>query len=113
MWPVALLGLGLSLLSVLWLVWRRLGGTVFAARYVPMGAGLLGEIVGLGGAVASAGLMFFKNALHAHAFWDFPPAMVVAMFTRAPSWALAGGLAGAGIGLLWTWWCKGKRREDA
>jgi len=47
--------------------------------------------------------MFFKNALHAHAFWDYPPPMVVAMLTRAPSWTLAGGLAGLGIGCLWVW----------
>ncbi len=102
-WPVAVLGVGLAILSVVWMVKRRLGGSAFAARYVPIGAGLLGGIVGLGGALAAAGFMFFKNALHAHAFWDYPPAMVVAMLSRAPSWALAGGLAGMGIGLLWVY----------
>ena len=102
-WPVALLGVGLALLSMTWLVRRHLGGSAFSARYVPMGGALLGGTVGLGGALACAGLMFFKNALHAHAFWDFPPAMVVAMLTRAPNWALAGGLVGISAGLLWVW----------
>jgi hypothetical protein len=102
-WPVALLGIGLALLSAVWLLKRRLGGSAFSARYVPMGGALLGGIVGLGGALACTGLMFFKNALHAHAFWDFPPAMVVAMLTRTPSWALAGGLVGISAGLLWLW----------
>lgn len=102
-WPVASLGLGLALLSTVWLVQRRLGGSAFPARYVPMSSALLGGIIGLGSALSSAGLMFFKNALHAHPFWDFPPGMVAAMLTRAPSWALAGGLAGLGAGSLWLW----------
>ncbi len=102
-WPVALLGIGLAILSVIWLVRRWLSGSAFSAKYVPIAGALLGAIVGLGGALAAAGLMFFKNALHAHVFWDFPPGMVVAMLIRAPSWALAGGLAGLGIGFLWVW----------
>jgi hypothetical protein len=103
-WPVATLGVGLAILSLVWFIRRRLGGSAFPAHYVPIGAALLGGIAGLGGALSSAGLMFFKNALHAHAFWDYPPAMVVAMLSRAPSWAVAGGLAGVGIGFLWVWW---------
>jgi hypothetical protein len=71
---------------------------------VPISAALLGGIVGLGGALSSAGFMFFKNALHAHAFWDYPPGMVGAMLSRAPSWALAGALAGLGMGCLWLWY---------
>jgi len=102
-WPVAMLGVGLATLSLVWLIRRRLGGSAFPARYVPIGAAVLGGIIGLGGALSSAGFMFFKNALHAHAFWDYPPTMVVAMLTRAPSWALAGGLIGVGIGFLWVW----------
>jgi hypothetical protein len=100
-WPVALLGTGLALLGVIWLVQKHLGGRPFSGRDVIIGAMLLGGIVGVGATLASAALMFFKNALHAHTFWDFPPAMVVAMLTRAPSWAMAGGVAGIGVGFLW------------
>jgi hypothetical protein len=103
-WPVAILGVGLALLSLTWLVRRRLGGSAFPARYMLLSAALLGGIVGLGGALASSVFMFFKNALHAHAFWDYPPLMVVAMLTRAPGWALAGVLAGLGIGCMWIWY---------
>ena len=102
-WPVALLGVGLALLTMVWMVRRRLGGSAFPARYVPIGAAVMGGSVGLGAALAAGGFMFFKNALHAHVFWDFPPEMVVAMLTRAPAWALAGGLAGMGMGCLWIW----------
>ena len=100
-WPVALLGLGLALLTMVWLIRRQFGNSVFTARYVAIAAALLGGIVGIGAALSAAGLMFFKNALHAHAFWDYPPAMVVAMLFRAPSWALAGALVGIGTGFLW------------
>ena len=100
-WPVALLGVGLALLSMVWLIRRQFGHSAFPAGYVPVGAALLGGIVGIGAALSTAGFMFFKNALHAHAFWDYPPAMVVAMLTRAPSWALAGALVGIGTGFLW------------
>ena len=102
-WPVALLGIALALLCTTWLVRRRLGGSAISASYVPVGTTLLGGITGLGGTLATAGFMFFKNALHAHVFWDFPPAMVMAMLTRAPSWTLAGGLMGISAGLLWLW----------
>ncbi len=103
-WPVAVLGIGAALLGCVWMIRQRLSGSRFSRRYVPIGAALMGGIIGLGGTLITAGLMFFKNALHAHAFWDYPPAMVAAMLTRAPSWALAGALAGLGVGCLWVWY---------
>lgn len=103
-WPVAALGIGAALLGSVWLIRQRLGGSRFPMRYVPVGGALMGGIIGLGGTLITAVLMFFKNALHAHAFWDYPPAMVAAMLTRAPSWAVAGALAGFGVGCLWVWY---------
>ena len=55
------------------------------------------------GALASLStfaLMLFKDLRHAHAFPDFPPHMLLGMLERLPVWALAGGLAGLGIGIL-------------
>jgi hypothetical protein len=59
-----------------------------------------GAFVGAGGAIAAAGLMFLKTALHAHPFPDFSPLLMLAMIQRAPAWGLAGALVGAGLLLL-------------
>ena len=45
-------------------------------------------------------LMLFKDLLHAHAFPDYPPQMLLGILERMPAWALAGGLAGLGCGIL-------------
>ncbi len=45
-------------------------------------------------------LMLFKDLRHAHAFPDYPPHMLLGALERLPTWALAGGLAGLGCGLL-------------
>jgi hypothetical protein len=62
---------------------------------------LLGAADGLGTSVATAVLMFFKNARHAHVFPDYPAGMIIAVLERAPLWAAAGALAGLSIGLAW------------
>jgi hypothetical protein len=99
--PVALLGLGLGLIVVTLTIFAKLGGMVIAARLVPLGLLLVGVLVGVAGCIAAVLLMFFKNALHAHLYLDFPPGLMLAMLARTPAWALAGGLAGLGIGLGW------------
>ena len=100
-WPVAAFGVGLSLLLVALTVMNKLGGRMISGRYVPLTAVVLGALVGLGGAIATTGLMFFKNALHAHLFFDYPAQLMLAMLERAPIWGLAGALVGFGGGLLW------------
>lgn len=100
-WPVTLLGVMLSLLLVGLTVIRRLGGTVVPARYVLPGGLLLGALAGLGSSICAAGLMFFKNALHAHLFLDYPAGMMLAMVERAPGWALAGAFVGLGTACIW------------
>lgn len=103
LWTATLLGVGLSLLVLVWWVGSRLGGRAIPAAYLPVGGVIAGAIVGVGAALCTASLMFFKNALHAHPFWDYPPSLVAAMLGRAPVWLLAGGLVGLGLGLLWLW----------
>ena len=100
-WPVAALGVGLAALTILWLAARRLAGRALTTGQVAVGGLLAGALVGLAGCVATGSLMFFKNALHAHAFPDFPPGLVLALLSRAPDWTVAGGLAGLGTALLW------------
>lgn len=76
------------------------------ALFLPRGLNNLASAVTAGaafGALASLSafaLMLFKDLRHAHAFPDYPPHMLLAMLERLPVWALAGGLAGLGCGIL-------------
>ncbi|MDX2136595.1 MAG: hypothetical protein SF123_00745 [Chloroflexota bacterium] len=99
--PVALLGAGTALLYATMQVWRRLGAQMLRLRTALVGALLLGAAVGVGAVVSTTFLMFFKTALHAHVFPDFPPAQMLAMLERAPAWALAGALVSVGLVLMW------------
>lgn len=100
-WPVALLGAGLSaLMMILWLM-GKLGGKRIPFRYAALGAPLVGACIGLGASLATVGLMFFKNARHGHIYPDFPPGVMGAVLQRAPHWAVAGALAGLGLVLAW------------
>jgi hypothetical protein len=99
--PVVLFGVGLSaLVTNLWLL-DKFGGKAIALKYAVPGAVVIGTVIGLGAAVAAALLMFFKTALHAHVFPDYPPAQIIAMLERAPAWSAAGGLIGLGLALVW------------
>lgn len=98
---VAALGFGLAALLVIRAVTGQLGGKRIAARYVAAGSVVLGAMTGLGSAAAIAGLMLFKNALHAHVFLDYPPPVILGILERAPVWTVAGGLAGLGLALGW------------
>lgn len=100
-WPVALLGVALSILIGGLTISAKLAHYRIVARHIPAALLLLGGLVGLGASIGAAALMFFKNAWHAHLFLDYPPAMMLDMLARAPVWALAGALIGLGLGLAW------------
>jgi hypothetical protein len=100
-WPAVLFGTGLSSLIIVLLTLDKIGGRWLAARYVPVIGFLLGAGAGLGTSIATAVLMFFKNARHAHIFPDYPPGMMLAILERAPLWGIAGSLAGLSLGLMW------------
>lgn len=101
-WPVALLGWSGALLLAAGMTTRHVGGAVLSRGTVLLGGALIGAGVGLGSSLICAGLMFFKNALHAHLFLDYPPLMLLAMIQRGPGWAAAGALLGFSAALLWT-----------
>lgn len=69
-------------------------------RNLTIPALVAGTLIGALACLTTPALMLFKNLRHAHVFPDYPPAMMLAMLERLPSWALAGGLAGLGFGLL-------------
>jgi hypothetical protein len=99
--PVTLLGWGMAALVIFMSLVNKLGGRQIAARYAAPVALVLGVLVGLGSGVATAAFMFFKNALHAHLFFDFPAPLMLAILERVPYWGLAGGLTGLGAALAW------------
>jgi hypothetical protein len=100
-WPVALLGWGGALLLAAAMTTRHVGGAVLSRGRALLAVAVLGAGVGLGSSLVCAGLMFFKNALHAHLFPDYPPLMLLAMIQRGSGWAAAGALLGSSAVLLW------------
>jgi hypothetical protein len=100
-WPVTLFGFGLSALMAALTFLDKLGGKKLPVRVLLPVVITSGALVGLGTAIATAVLMFFKNALHAHMFWDYPPGLILAIVRRAFAWASAGALVGLGLTLGW------------
>jgi hypothetical protein len=93
--PVALGVLGMLLLLMRWLL-NRWGGQSLPLL---LSGALMGVGVGAGAAPAAAALMFFKNALHAHEFPDYPLPLLLSVVGRTPAWALIGLLIGVGLAL--------------
>src|SRR5690606_27152857 len=89
-----------ALVILLWIM-GKLGGQRLPVHYALPGTLLTGACIGLGASVATVGLMFFKNARHAHVYLDFPPELMGAILQRAPLWALAGSFIGLGLTLAW------------
>jgi hypothetical protein len=58
-------------------------------------------LIGASSPPVSALLLVFKNAWHAHGFWDYPPALIADLLLRTPLWILAGALIGAGLAQVW------------
>ena len=61
---------------------------------------IAGATIGALASVTTPLLMLFKDLRHAHVFPDYPPGMILATLERMPAWALAGALAGFGLGVL-------------
>ncbi len=100
-WPVSVLGLELGLLIMYLTIADKMGGQTFPVRWLPLVGAVSGALTGLAAGIGITGLMFFKNAVHAHIFPDFPPGLMLAMLQRTPTWTAVGALAGLGFGLVW------------
>ncbi len=61
---------------------------------------IVGGSLGVATSVVTAVLMLAKDVRHAHAFPDYPPAMIGDMLGRAPIWGIAGVLIGLSAGLF-------------
>ncbi len=78
---------------------RPIGATLRRLSW-PKRMALAGAFIGALASMTTPLLMLFKDLRHAHIFPDYPPEMMLATLERMPFWALAGGLAGFGIGIL-------------
>jgi len=95
---VLLAGWGLAALA-LWLVGRRAGGRRLSAGQWVAVAAAMGLALGATLAPATLALMAVKTGLHAHGP-EYTAAEVAWVWEQLPLWAAAGGLAGAGLGLV-------------
>ena len=93
---VVALGALASITFTFWLFARLAAGRRYTALHISLAGLLCGALASL----CTAALMLFKNLRHAHVFPDYPAEMLLAALERLPPWAIAGGLAGLGIGLL-------------
>lgn len=99
--PPILLALGLTVsVGYRMLLYLR-GGHVYEWKKAITGGMLLGALGGFGTTVVTVLLMFLKTAMHSHAYPDYPPQVMAAVFMRAPAWTATGALVGLGIVLLW------------
>lgn len=96
-WPVTLLG-GVGALLLIYHLLLRAQVALLHRLEVAL---VVGAVIGLATSLLTTALMFFKNALHAHVFLDYPPALMIAVLQRAPAWALVGAFIALGGALFW------------
>lgn len=97
---VTLLGMLLATAATMMLLASPRFRQVTAHRSRPKQGALAGAFIGTLASIATPVLMLFKDLRHAHIYPDYPAGMMLATLERMPAWAVAGGLAGFGIGLL-------------
>lgn len=108
--PVTVLGALLATAGAMLLLDSPRWRPAMARASQPRQGLLTGAFIGALASLATPLLMLFKDLRHAHVYPDYPAGMMLATLERMPAWALAGGLAGFGIGLLLT--LADDRRED-
>ena len=95
-WMLAGLTVALDLMS-------RFGGRRLDAPALLKLTALGGAATGVLASLATILLMLFKNLLHSHVYPDYPPQLMLGVLERLPTWGLAGGLAGLGLGFVAMW----------
>ena len=95
-WMLAGLTVALDLMS-------RFGGRRLDAPALLKLTALGGAATGVLASLATILLMLFKNLLHSHVYPDYPPQLMLGALERLPTWGLAGGLAGLGLGFMAMW----------
>ncbi|RMG83411.1 MAG: hypothetical protein D6712_13025 [Chloroflexi bacterium] len=87
---------------IIWQIMNKLAiqTTVKPQRLFSLGAGA-GAVAGASVNIFAALIMLFKDVRHGHTFPDYPLMLIVDFVARLPIWALAGGLIGLAIVLVW------------
>lgn len=99
LWQVLLLGAGLALLGAAYFVQRVLGGRQIAPGRWLLLCGLLGVVIGAGCVLLVLLLMTVKTGLHGHGP-EFTPSEITWVMDQLSLWAIAGLIAGIGLGVL-------------
>ncbi|MFN2224590.1 MAG: hypothetical protein ACK2UH_18690 [Candidatus Promineifilaceae bacterium] len=99
LWQVLLLAAGFSLLGVLYLLQRLLGGRRLSTGRWLFLCAALGCAGGLGCVLLALFLMSVKTGLHGHGP-EFAPAEIEWLFSQMPLWATSGAVGGLGLGML-------------
>ncbi len=94
-----LLAVSALALFMAWLVTDRIGGRALPPGRAVALAIAAGAVYGTGVALLTLGLMALKTGLHAHGP-EYSTAQIVWVWRQAPLWAVAGALAGLGLGLV-------------
>ncbi|MEO1644073.1 MAG: hypothetical protein AAFR67_02735 [Chloroflexota bacterium] len=98
--PVIVLGIGLSVIGVIYTILDNIPHEAVPVRRFLMLVVFASTAIGGFAPLAIALLMFFKTSWHAHAFPDYPPALMLAMLSRLPAWTLSGFLVGCALAIF-------------
>ena len=97
---VTALGVSLSIAVVAWFLGKRDFGDSWTRPATILLAVVVGSLTGALSSLMTVALMLFKDIRHGHPFPDYPPALMLAMLERLPTWTIAGALIGVGCALL-------------
>ena len=99
LWPVVVMGVGVTAVSLGHIAQKYLGGRTLSARQWVGVTAVTGLLLGLFSGLTILIFMAVKTGLHAHGP-EFTPEQIAWVIRQTPIWAAAGMLAGSGIGLL-------------
>lgn len=99
LWQVMVMGVGITAVSVLYLVQRLLGGRrLSVAGWLAITA-VLGTATGAASVLMTLAFMAVKTGLHAHGP-EFTPTEITWTLAQLPLWSIIGLLVGTAVGFL-------------
>ncbi|GAB4265661.1 MAG: hypothetical protein Kow0080_06050 [Candidatus Promineifilaceae bacterium] len=102
LWRVVVMGVGVTAVTVAFLLQRTVGGKHFSVVGFVVLVTAAGLLFGVLSSLFTLIFMAIKTGLHAHGP-EFTRAELVWVWRHLPVWAVAGGFAGGGLGLVLVW----------